>query len=76
MPSGTQNIKMSEKTEILGGNQISIDKDKLKEEHKMLLSNSAFYPSVPIGVERYSKSTIFLLFHLMMSHRKRIGWFI
>ena len=31
---GPQNIKMSEKAEISGNNQISIDKEKLKEEHK------------------------------------------
>ena len=34
MPNGTQNIKMSEKAEISGNNQILIDKEKLKEEHK------------------------------------------
>jgi len=34
MPSGTQNIKMLVKTEISRVNQIPIDKDKLKEEHK------------------------------------------
>ena len=39
-------------------------------------SSGAFYPSVQIGVERWSRSTIFLLFHPMMKRRKRTGWCI
>ena len=34
MPGGTRNIKMSEKAEVSEQNQIPIDKEKLKEEHK------------------------------------------
>ena len=37
MPYGTRNIKMSEKAEVFEHNQIPIDKEKLKEEHKVEL---------------------------------------
>ena len=36
MPSGTRNIKMSEKAEVSEYNQTPIDKEKLKEELKAI----------------------------------------
>ena len=53
---------------ISGDNKIPIDKDKLKEEHKVELEalkaafgKSAFCPSASTEVERYSRNLIFPL---------------